>query len=164
MRSPKRVALLTALALLGLAAVRGRLRRYEIAERSMAPTLRPGDYVIAQLRKDAVARGEIVIFDHPEIPGYGLVKRVVGLPGEHLILSNGQVHCNDATVAEPWADGPTFPDGGWQLGQDEVFILGDNRAESAADSRTLGPVDLGSVKWRVVARYWPPQSIGRIGS
>ena len=162
MRSRRRLALLTAMALLGYAGLRGRLRRYEVSERSMEPTLQSGDYVIAQPRRDALTRGDIVIFDHPEVPGYELVKRLVGLPGEQVAIGNGQVHCSGAILAEPWADGPTLPDGNWELESDELFVLGDNRAESAADSRTIGPVKLANVRWRVVARYWPPGSIGRL--
>lgn len=164
MRKGKRAAVLSAIALVGYAGIRGRLRRYEITESSMEPALHPGDYVIAQPRRSPPTRGEIVIFDHPDVPGFELVKRVICLPGEHVVISGGQVHCSGATVAEPWANGPTLPDGSWRLGPDEVFALGDNRAASAADSRTLGPLNLGTVKWRVVARYWPRRSIGRIGN
>jgi signal peptidase I len=104
----------------------------------------------------------MVIFSRPGSPGFDLVKRVIGLPGETIVISNGQVHANDAIVAEPWADGPTLPDGEWQLAGDEVFVLGDNRAVSSADSRTIGPVPLAAVGWEVVARYWPLGSAGRI--
>lgn len=128
----------------------------------MSPALDPGEFVIARTSKKAVQRGDIIVFDHPHRSGFELVKRVVGLPGESVVVSNGQAHCNDAVVAEPWADGPTFPDGAWQVGPDEVFVLGDNRSASAADSRTLGPIPIGESHWRVVARYWPFVSAGRI--
>lgn len=160
----RRRTLVIGLAILGLgvAAMRGRLRRYEIAESSMEPQLSTGDYVIAQRRSGELARGDIVIAPHPEIDGFDLVKRVVGLPGETITLSNGQVHIDGAVLAEPWADGPVRPDGEWTLDANHVFILGDNRPTSSADSRTIGPVDIHTIGWRVVARYWPPSSIGRI--
>ena len=162
MKTRGRIALFTTLALAGYAGLRGKLRRYEIAERSMEPTLSPGDYLIAQARQDVPGRGEMVIFNHPGIPDFEMVKRVVGLPGEHVVISNGQVHASDAVLAEPWADGPTLPDGEWQLGENEIFVLGDNRAVSAADSRTLGPIPVAAAGWRLVARYWPLRSAGRI--
>jgi len=162
MRSSRRITLAAALAALGYALLRGRLRRYAVAEVSMSPTLEPGDYIIAQSRNEAVQRGDIIVFDHPHRPSFELVKRVIGLPGESVEVSGGQVHCNDATVAEPWADGPTLPEGSWQLEPGEVFVLGDNRSASAADSRTLGPIPIDETHWKVVARYWPIRSAGRL--
>lgn len=155
-----RIALAAVLAVLGYAGLRGRLRRYEIAEASMGKALRPGDYVIAQARTRAVERGHVVIIARPD--GLELVKRVVGLPLEMITVSNGQVHVDGAVLAEPWADGPTQPDGEWQLGTNEVFVLGDNRALSKSDSREIGPVHVDAAAWRVVARYWPPADAGRI--
>jgi signal peptidase I len=146
---------------IGYAALRGRLRRYEIVERSMAPALEPGDYVVA-VPAGTPARGQIVVLPHPAIARFELVKRIVGLPGEAIVIRNGQVHVDGAVLAERWADGPTRPDGEWRLAADEVFLLGDNRSFSAADSRTLGPIPTGSLAWRVAARYWPLRSAGRI--
>jgi len=143
------------------AAVRGRVRRYEIVERSMRPTLEPGDYVVAVPHGDYL-RGQIVVFPGPSGDGFELVKRVVGLPGENVVISNGQVHINGAILPERWANGPTWPDGEWQLTDSEVFLLGDNRPLSTSDSRTLGPIRIDAIGWRVVARYWPPLKMGRI--
>ena len=155
--------------IIGLAAIglvvgglRGKVRRYEIVEASMEPELHPGDYIIAQRRSGGLVRGDIVIVPHPEIDGFELVKRVVGLPGETITLSNGQVHIDGSVLAEPWADGPVRPDGEWVLRSNQTFVLGDNRPVSSADSRTIGPVDIESIAWKVAARYWPPASIGRV--
>ena len=158
------VALTVALAVLGIAGLRGRLRRYEIVEASMEPQLYSGDYIIAQIVKDALSRGDIVIVPHPEVGGFELAKRVVGLPGELVALRNGQVHIGGAVLAEPWADGPVRPDSEWQLGNDEIFVLGDNRQASAADSRTIGPIDTKGVIWKAAARYWPLGRIGRLAT
>ena len=162
MRSKRGLALVAALTLLGYAGLHRRLRRYEIAESSMEPALRPGDYVVARRRRGSPERGAIVIFNHPEAHRYELTKRIVGLPGESILLSNGRVHVNDAVLAEPWADGPTRPDGEWKLGPDQVFVLGDNRAASAADGRTLGPLPVAAMGWRIIARYWPLHQAGRL--
>ncbi len=159
----RRFALVATIAALGYVGGRRRLRRYEIAEGSMQPSLAAGDYVIARAVRGELQRGDIVIFDHPQRPKFELVKRVVGLPGELVAIHNGQVHVSGATVAEPWADGPTLPDGEWDLGPGEVFLLGDNRSMSAGDSRTVGPVAVTAIRWRVVARYWPPTAVGKVG-
>lgn len=155
-------AIAVAAAILTIAGLRGRLRRYEIVEDSMRPELRPGDYLVAGRTDGPLQRGDIVIFTHPTIPTMELVKRVVGLPGEKLTIANGQVHIDGNVLAEPWADGPTRPDGEWQLATGEVFLLGDYRAASAADGRTIGPVPSNRIHWRVQARYWPWKRIGRI--
>ena len=127
----------------------------------MRPALDPGDYVIGVRRRD-VERGAVVVYPHPEVAGFDMVKRVVGLPTERIEIANGQVHVDGAVLAEPWADGPTRPDGLWALASDELFLLGDARSASAGDSRSIGPVPVGQVEWRIAWRYWPPAGIGRV--
>jgi signal peptidase I len=147
---------------LDVASLRGRLRRFVIAEKSMAPTLDAGDFVVAARLDGLPARGDVVVYPDPLAPEMDLVKRVVGLPGETIVIENGQVHVDGAVLAEPWADGPTMPDGRWALQADEVFTLGDARAISTHDSRASGPVALSDVSWRVALRYWPLAAAGRI--
>ena len=156
------VAILLAAILLGFVALQGRLRRYEVVESSMEPTLYPGDYIITQARNSALKRGDIAIVPHPGLFGFDLIKRVIGLPGEIVSLANGQVHIDRQVLAEAWADGPAHPDGETRLGEREVYVLGDNRPMSSADSRTLGGVPADNIKWVAVARYWPPGRFGRL--
>ena len=164
MRNGKGVtAVLLASGLIGLAALRGKLRRYEIVESSMEPALRQGDYIIAQHRRTDLRRGDIAIVPHPGVFGFDLIKRVVGLPGELVTIVNGQVHIDGKALDEAWADGPVHPDGQTLLGAGSVFVLGDNRPMSSADSRTIGGVPSVNIKWVAVARYWPLARIGRLG-
>jgi signal peptidase I len=142
--------------------LRHRLARFEISEHSMAPALLPGDFVLAARLGGSIRRGTIVVFEHPERSGFDLVKRVIGMPGERLEIGRGQVHIGDSVLPEPWADGPTLGDGALQLGEREIFVLGDRRADSAGDSRATGPLPLDQVEWRVLGRYWPPARAGRL--
>ncbi len=151
---------LLAAVVVAVASLRGRVRRYAVAEDSMLPLLRPGDFVIAQRMKAIPDRGSVVIFPHPEREDFELVKRIVGLPRERVTIANGQVHIDGVVLAEPWADGITRPDGEWSLGSHEVFVLGDRRPVSAGDSRALGPIAADGAHWKVVACYWPPRDIG----
>lgn len=157
-----KVALAATLVAAGIVGLSGRWRRYEIAESSMEPELSAGDYLIAEAIDNGIQRGDIVVVPHPEIGGFELIKRVIGLPGEFINLSNGYVHIDGIALAEPWAKGPTRPDGDWALGPTEVFVLGDNRPISAADSRTIGPVEASTIHWRAAARYWPPRRAGHL--
>ncbi|MFQ5948229.1 MAG: signal peptidase I [Acidimicrobiia bacterium] len=142
--------------------MRRRLTRFEIAEDSMAPVLRAGDFVLTARSRAIPGRGDLVVFPHPHRSDFDLVKRVVGLPGERVDIANAQVHIDGSVLAEPWADGPTLPDGSWELGDEELFLLGDNRAASIDDSRHLGPFPLEGIPWRVVFRYWPLYRVGRL--
>jgi len=57
------------------------IKRFVVAEDSMLPTLRPGDGLIA-VRSNRLRRGQIRCFEHPEQPGFWLVKRVGHIRGE----------------------------------------------------------------------------------
>ncbi|MGH9166787.1 MAG: signal peptidase I [Acidimicrobiia bacterium] len=111
---------------------------FRIAEQSMAPALLPGDYVLTLPARNRLRRGDVVVFEHPLRPGFYLVKRVIGLPGDTL-------------------DGEDCG----RLGPDQVFVLGDQGAWSADDGRTLGPLPSRALRWRVVLRVWPPHRVGR---
>jgi nickel-type superoxide dismutase maturation protease len=105
-----------------------RYRPYRVAVEgsSMAPTLWPGDYLVAT-RPRRIRRGDVVVVAHPTRP-LEVVKRVVALPGEA-------------------AEGRT-------LGPDEYLVLGDNPLQST-DGRSFGPVPRGSIGGVVRWRYWP---------
>ena len=88
------------------------------------------------------------------------VKRVVGLPGDEIAFSEGQLTVNGQPVSEPYVSSPT-DDFQITVGEGEYFVLGDNRAESY-DSRAedMGCVGrdglLGRVRWIL----WPLDRFG----
>ncbi|MFQ5966411.1 MAG: signal peptidase I [Acidimicrobiia bacterium] len=146
------IGVLTAIAG-GLLRRYGPVRRFEIAETSMAPSLRPGDYVLT-LRKGALRRGAQVIYEHPMRPEFFLTKRVVGLPGEQVTIREGLVLIDGMPLVEPWAHDHEGPDGEWDVPRDAVFVLGDDRRCSQDDSRYVGAVPLNRLDF-VLGRYWP---------
>jgi signal peptidase I len=88
------------------------------------------------------------------------VKRIIGLPGEHVEITDGHVVIDGATLDEPWTTDSTGPDATWTLDPGEAIVLGDARALSAGDSRQIGPVPTEKLRRVVVARYWPdPRTI-----
>jgi signal peptidase I len=88
--------------------------------------------------------------------GEWLVKRVVGLPGEELVVFRGHVMTPRGWLTEPYAQGGQVLERplSVKLGADEVFVLGDNR-DHANDSRDFGPVKLSQIVGRVAALLWP---------
>lgn len=73
------------LSLVGAVAV-GRMIRYEIAEHSMLPTLSPGDWTAGVRRPRRLAVGDIVVFDHPDRPGFALVKRITAVDDDRVTV------------------------------------------------------------------------------
>jgi signal peptidase I len=160
----RRLAATTAVIAAAMGTIAGRtLTRFEVVEESMAPSLLPGDYLVAR-RAGAPARGHVVIYEHPQRSGFYLIKRVVGLPGETVDVAEGRLTIDGAVLEEPWANGPTPGNGHWPLAMGEVFVMGDSRVVSTDDSRYLGPVPVSHIEWRAVARYWPPTRAGRPAS
>jgi signal peptidase I len=144
------------------AALRGVTRRFEIKEASMTPTLEPGDWALARRHSGTPERGNIVVFTDPTGSGMSLVKRVIGLPGEHLAVVDGHVSIDGAVLADRWANGITRPDGEWLIPEDHVWVLGDNRGLSRSDGRLLGPTPVDTIGWQIIARYWPRNRIATI--
>jgi signal peptidase I len=117
--------------------------KFEVADHSMEPALRPGDVIDARPRPE-LHRGDIVVFPHPRRPQMTMVKRVVGLPGEVVSLDTGEVLIDGAGGRDLWATGLTLPDGEWRLGGDQVFVLSDNRESTRDDSRSFGGVSIAN--------------------
>ena len=162
MRKPRALgAALIGAVLVGFGMWRGRLRRFEVTENSMSPALADGDYVIATRLVSSPLRGDVVVFPHPLSPGFLMIKRVIGLPGERVQIEHGQIAANGHVLSEPWANGAVLGSHEWELDGKHLVVLSDNRTVSTEDSRELGPLPVGDL-WRVGFRYWPPSRAGRI--
>ena len=105
-------------------------------------------------------RGEVVQCVFPDRSDT-YIKRVIGLPGEDVCFSNGQLTVNGQPVDEPYVSTPTA-DYEIVLGEDEYLVLGDNRSDSY-DSRMadMGPVGAEAFLGRARCIIWP---LGRIGA
>ena len=130
---------------------------YEIKEESMSPELLPEDYVLATKTNEPLSRGDIVIFKNSE-KSIDVVKRVVGLPGETISASNNELLVNGETIEDPWAKTVTDDFIDCNVGENEVFVLGDQRRLSTSDSRTLGTINATDCL-KLKYRYWPYQRI-----
>ena len=128
---------------------------------SMDPTFANGQYLIVDevtYRFREPQRGEVIIFRYPKDTSKFFIKRVVGLPGETVIIQKGKVSIRkgDETqiLEEPYTQGLTVKDMSRNLGSEEFFVLGDNR-EASSDSRIWGPVDRKYVVGRAFFRLLP---------
>lgn len=154
------------------------VKPYRIPSESMEDTFLIGDRVLvdrASWRFSEPRRGDITVF-HPPFDGPVLIKRIIGMPGDEVSLSDGAVYVNGLRQDEPYVrriDGravPTEPFANglpWALAKpytvphDSYFMMGDNRTDSG-DSREFGPVLRGQLVGHAFARYWPPARIGGV--
>ena len=99
---------------------------------SMASTLPSDSYVLADkqaYQQNDPERGDIVIFQSPLAP-VALIKRVIGLPGDVVSISQGQVSINGVLTNEPYVSTKATYTGKWNVPQGDYFVLGDNRRDS----------------------------------
>jgi len=134
---------------------------------SMEPNFYDHEYLIVDelsYRLGEPNRGDIVVFKYPRDPRQYFIKRVIGLPGERVMIGDGQitiVNKNGTTTleetylpAELLTELPAKGYGDVTLAIDEYFLLGDNRNQSL-DSRVFGPVKKDFIVGRTWIRGWP---------
>ena len=88
-----------------------------------------------------------------------LIKRVYGLPGETIKCENGIIYVNDRKIEDPYATNETSDFEAVTLGDDEYFLLGDNRSISL-DSRIIGPVHRKDIEGHTNFVIWPFSKFG----
>jgi len=143
---------------------------------SMYPTVTDNDYLVAakiDYRLHAPQRGDIIIMRDPYDSSRDFIKRVIGVPGDHILIRQGQVFINSHLVretyvnSEPWTENADWPLGqtadpqGVLLKADEYFVMGDNRNHSS-DSRVFGPVRRDQIEARAWVRVLPITRLGPV--
>lgn len=156
---------------------------FHVVGSSMIPTLHDSDYLIISKidwskshlfslfgKHDYIpARGTIIVFHYPNDPSLVFVKRVVGLPGEKIVISNGKItiynNANpngfnpdknlglDSTI-------PTLGDISETIPSGKIFVLGDNRLPGGSfDSRDWGLLPSSDIIGSAVLRLLPIDSV-----
>ncbi len=138
----------------------------QIIGSSMDPHLKDGDILVlnkVHYRFTDIKRGDVVALRFQDT-NY-LVKRVVGLPGEHVAFRDNKLYINHEAYSEPYLDDGvvtadfTLEDLGYsEIPDDYYLVLGDNR-EHSSDSRELGLVAKKDILGKTILRIWPLNSI-----
>lgn len=148
-----------ALSLILFLAINAVSARIRVESISMQPTLFSGDFIIVNklaYRLGEPGRGDIIIFHYPPDPNREpYIKRVIGLPGETVRVTERKVYINDVRLDEPYISAPPNYEGVWEVPDDALFMLGDNR-NSSSDSHSWGVVPLENVIGKAEVVYWPP--------
>lgn len=154
----------------------------------MVPTIQVNDRVMVNklaFRWGEPERGDIVVFRDPAEPELeesfpeavirsvleavgirtrgrdDLIKRVIGLPGETVTISDNQLLIDGEPIAEPYLpDTVTMPDDGpFEVGPEHVFVMGDNR-QFSFDSRRFGTIPYDDLIGRAFITIWPLANFG----
>lgn len=131
----------------------------EVLGPSMQPTFQQGQRIfVAKYVVGSPAHGDVVVFKPPVASQDDFIKRVIGVPGDHVVVRDGVVSVNGQPLDEPYVHGAISACGGQYcdvtLGADEYYVMGDNRPNSS-DSRYWGPVKGSNIKGHAWLRYFP---------
>ncbi len=153
------------------------MQPHQVNGQSMVPNFQSGEYVLTDkvsYRVGAPVRGDIIVFHAPEAAqcpagtGCDFIKRVLGLPGDTVEVTNDSIVVNGSPLPEPYIpeEYDTLPGAftknrAVNLGPDEYFVVGDNRPYSS-DSRAWGPITRGDIVGKAFFRYWPMDKMGKI--
>lgn len=138
---------------------------------SMNDTLQNGDQLFVDkvsYRFSEPKRFDIIVFELKDAPGTHYIKRIIGLPGETVQIIDGYVYINGELLEEHYGKDEVIDEARRAaepitLGEDEYFVLGDNRNNST-DGRSLsvGNVNRSQIVGRAFIRIWPLKSFGLI--
>lgn len=150
------------------------LRPHKVQGSSMFETFYDGDYILTSklaYRFGEPQHGDIVVFKSPGNKDIEYIKRIIGLPGDLVMVKGGFVFINDKQLNESYAytTTSTFEPGFMKEGvpvkvpSDYILAMGDNR-NGSSDSRIFGPISKTDLIGKVFFRYLPPIRAGKINN
>ena len=145
---------------------------HKVDGRSMVPNFQDKEFILTDKvtysRRDP-QRGEVVVFHAPPPYNADFIKRIIGLPGETIMVRGGKVFVNGEQLNEEYLPGTyltsekSFLREGvpYNIPQGYFMVFGDNR-DFSSDSREWGPIGEKAIVGRAFFRYWPPEQFGAI--
>jgi len=141
---------------------------------SMLPNFQSEEYLLTEklsYQFGEPKRGDVVVLQYPENPNVDFIKRIIGLPGETLLIQEGHVYINDSLLQESYLPGSTVTSGNgvikqgipYEIPQDNYVVMGDNRSRSS-DSRTWGTVPQDLIVGKAFFVYWPIDNFGIVAN
>ena len=155
----REVAITVLIALAVFAVLRLTMQSYTVVMSSMEPNFYQGDCIMVSkvsYRSSGPQRGEVIVFNPTFDSRHPFIKRVIGLPGETVEITDESVFINGIPLEEDYVMAPpnyTMPV--TAIPENEYFVLGDNRNNSN-DSHTRWMVPRDNIIGRAWFVYWPP--------
>lgn len=143
---------------------RGEIITLEAPEKSYTASTADMDNPVAIYKEKNGAISKFIYYVL-EMGKTSYIKRVIGLPGEHLQIIDGKVYINGEELQEDYlkegveTTSKVFTD--IQIPEGYVFAMGDNREESM-DSRVFGCIPMEKIESKVLIRFWPLNKIGKV--
>lgn len=139
---------------------------------SMFPNFHDREFILTDkvsYRRGSPQRGDVVVFHAPPPFDSDFIKRVIGLPGETIMVKGGYVYVNNAKLNEPYLPNSfittekSFLREGvpYAIPEGYYMVFGDNRSYSS-DSREWGPIAESAIVGKAWIRYWPFDKAGAI--
>lgn len=136
---------------------------------SMEPTLNTNERLLVNkigFKITDLSYGDIIEFENPyNEKDYDYIKRIIALEGDIVEIIDYNIYINGKKIKENYIKEKNstnfFNDSYWEIGTNEVFVLGDNRNRSQ-DSRIFGPIDKDSIVGIASYRLLPLKKFGKI--
>lgn len=147
------------------------LRPHKIKGASMEPNFPDGEYLLTEkisyYRSDP-KRGDVIVFK-PPISEDEFIKRIIGLPGDTIMILNGKIFVNNNELKEDYIKVDSYPGNflsegeKYEVPEGNYFVMGDNRPHSS-DSRAWGPITKKVISGKAWVIYWPMKLSGLVQS
>jgi len=129
----------------------------QVQGKSMEPTLKQGDRIFISRNVEQLERGDIVIYRFPKDESKSFIHRIIGLPGEEVVIRGGKVYINRKYLEEPYVspENTMYSQSSepFKVPEGSYYVIGDNRDQSN-DSRSWGALPKRYIVGKYVVRYW----------
>ena len=146
---------------------KGDIITFEAPSKSILSEEELKENIVARYEKEPTSLFGKFTYNVLEIKKISYIKRVIGLPGDHIVIKDGKVYVNDTELEENYLQPGVVTDNGKGhctdviVPENTVFAMGDNRSQST-DCRCFGCIPLGKIESKVWIRIWPLNLFGKI--